>query len=282
MRVDAQVGPTGGAVEGFGAGAGCGAQVQAFQALAEQPGDHLGLQAAAEAAAFVGGVHEQGPDIAGLSIAHGKGQNLAAFLVFNHPATAGFFDGGVVMFFADHIAGERVLAHGAAHAVHAGDVGTRGLAQQGWGWVEGVHGGSIVARSEGLFMRRARPTAAYTGRMNSWLWIKYLLTAAVVVAVSEFARRNDKLGGLVAALPLVTVLSLVWLQLEQQPVEKIANHARYTFWYVLPTLPMFLVFPWLLARWGFWPALGCSLVLTVALFAAFAWGMSRWGGVDLL
>lgn len=131
-------------------------------------------------------------------------------------------------------------------------------------------------------MRAAGPAAAYTGRMNSWLWIKYLLTAAVVVAVSEFARRNDKLGGLVAALPLITVLSLVWLQLEQQPVEKIANHARYTFWYVLPTLPMFLVFPWLLARWGFWPALGCSLVLTLALFAAFAWGMSRWAGVDLL
>lgn len=131
-------------------------------------------------------------------------------------------------------------------------------------------------------MRRAGPAATYTGRMNSWLWIKYLLTAAVVVVVSEFARRNDKLGGLVAALPLITVLSLVWLQLEQQPVEKIANHARYTFWCVLPTLPMFLVFPWLLARWGFWPALGCSLVLTLALFAAFAWCMARLGVVDLL
>jgi len=117
--------------------------------------------------------------------------------------------------------------------------------------------------------------------MNSWLWIKYLLTAAVVVAVSEFARRNDRLGGLIAALPLVTLLTLVWLQLEHQPAEKIANHARYTFWYVLPTLPMFLLFPALLDRLGFWPALLLSVLFALLCFAAFALLMRRFG-VELL
>ncbi|WP_431477962.1 DUF3147 family protein, partial [Massilia eburnea] len=78
----------------------------------------------------------------------------------------------------------------------------------------------------------------------AWLIFKYLVTAGVVVAVSEFAKRSDRLGGLIAALPLVTVLALIWLYVEKQPHEKIANHAWYTFWYVVPTLPMFLVFPW--------------------------------------
>ena len=107
----------------------------------------------------------------------------------------------------------------------------------------------------------------------AWLVTKYLITAALVVAVSEFAKRSDRLGGFVAALPLVTVLTLVWLQLERQPQAKIANHAWYTFWYVLPTLPMFLAFPRLLSRFGFWPALGISAVITVVCFALFAWAV---------
>jgi F0F1-type ATP synthase assembly protein I len=100
-----------------------------------------------------------------------------------------------------------------------------------------------------------------------WFVVKYLLTAAVVVAVSEAAKRSDRLGGLIAALPMVTVLTLIWLQVEKQPEAKIANHAWYTFWYVLPTLPMFLLFPALLARIGFWPTLGASVLITVACVA---------------
>ncbi len=83
-----------------------------------------------------------------------------------------------------------------------------------------------------------------------YLIIKYLITAGVVVLVSEFAKRSDKLGGLIASLPLVTVLTFIWLYIEHQPTSKIANHAYYTFWYVLPTLPMFLLFPYLLPKWG--------------------------------
>ena len=76
------------------------------------------------------------------------------------------------------------------------------------------------------------------------IWFKYAITALMVVLVSEFAKRSDKLGGFIAALPLVTILTLVWLYLEHQSTEKIANHAYYTFWYVIPTLPMFLIFPY--------------------------------------
>jgi hypothetical protein len=110
-----------------------------------------------------------------------------------------------------------------------------------------------------------------------WLITKYLLTAAVVVAVSEAARRSDRLGAFIAALPLVTFIALIWLYVEKQPQEKIANHAWYTFWYVLPTLPMFLVFPILLPRVGFWPGLLVCVIITVVCFGLFALLVRRFG-----
>ena len=110
-----------------------------------------------------------------------------------------------------------------------------------------------------------------------WLITKYMLTAAVVVLISEAAKRSDKLGGFVAALPLVTFLALIWLYVEKQPMDKISNHAWYTFWYVIPTLPMFLAFPLLLPRLGFWLTMLASIVITVCCFAVFALVVCQFG-----
>jgi len=110
-----------------------------------------------------------------------------------------------------------------------------------------------------------------------YIILKYLITAAVVVMVSEFAKRSDKLGGLIAALPLVTVLTLIWLYVEHQPISKIANHAYYTFWYVLPTLPMFLLFPYLLPKWGFVLTLVSCVILTIFIFLLFALLVKQFG-----
>ena len=111
----------------------------------------------------------------------------------------------------------------------------------------------------------------------NWLITKYLVTAAVVVAVSEAAKRSDRFGGLIAALPLVTLLTLIWLRAENQSSEKIANHAWYTFWYVVPTLPMFLAFPALMPRIGFWPSMVVSIFITIICFALFALFMRKFG-----
>jgi F0F1-type ATP synthase assembly protein I len=115
----------------------------------------------------------------------------------------------------------------------------------------------------------------------AWVITKYFLTAALVVFISEVAKRSDKLGGLVASLPLITFLTLIWLYVEKQPDTKIANHAFYTFWYVVPTLPMFLIFPYLLPRLGFWLTMGACVVITIACFALFAFVMKNFG-IDLL
>ena len=110
-----------------------------------------------------------------------------------------------------------------------------------------------------------------------FLVLKYGLTAAVVVVVSEVAKRSDRLGALIASLPLVTVLVLVWLHVEDQSTTKVANHAWYTFWYVIPTLPMFLAFPWLVSRYNFWISLGISAGLTLGFFAIYALILRRFG-----
>ena len=118
---------------------------------------------------------------------------------------------------------------------------------------------------------------ANLGRIVTWVITKYLITAAVVVLVSETAKRSDRLGGLIAALPLVSILVLIWLYVEKQPQAKLANHAWYTFWYVVPTLPMFLAFPALLQRIGFWPTLLACVGITVVSFGLFALAMKRFG-----
>ena len=111
----------------------------------------------------------------------------------------------------------------------------------------------------------------------AWLITKYLVTAGIVVIVSEAAKRSDRAGGFIAALPLVTVLTLIWLYLEHQPEAKISNHAWYTFWYVVPTLPMFLVFPYLMPRIGFWLTMLVSIAITVVCFATFALAIRKFG-----
>lgn len=98
------------------------------------------------------------------------------------------------------------------------------------------------------------------------LYLKYLITAGLVVLVSEVARHSDRLGALIASLPMVTLLVLIWLYAEGAPDSKITNHAWYTFWYVLPTLPMFALFPFMMARFTFWPSMGLSVVITLVSF----------------
>lgn len=115
----------------------------------------------------------------------------------------------------------------------------------------------------------------------TWIITKYLATAGIVVFISEVAKRSDKLGGFIAALPLMTLLTFMWLFIENQSEEKIANHAYYTFWYVIPTLPMFLLFPYLLPKIGFGITIAASMLITIISFGIFALLMKNFG-IDLL
>ena len=112
----------------------------------------------------------------------------------------------------------------------------------------------------------------------TYLLIKAVLSAIIIVAVSEIARRSPGVGALVASLPLISVLGMVWLWRDTGDPVRMADHAQATFWYVLPSLPMFLLIPGLLKRGvGFWPALAVGCVLTILLYLAMTALLQRAG-----
>ena len=110
------------------------------------------------------------------------------------------------------------------------------------------------------------------------LIVKYATTAFIVVLVSEIAKRTDRIGALIGALPLTAILVMLWLQVETGDAKKLEDYARYTFWFVLPTLPMFLLMPWMMSKGvHFWVSLAAGIALTVVCFFASAWLARRFG-----
>jgi len=76
--------------------------------------------------------------------------------------------------------------------------------------------------------------------------IKALLSGIIIAIVSEVARRSPGWGALIVSLPLVSILGMIWLWRDTHDPVRMAAHAEATFWFVLPSLPMFLLMPWLL------------------------------------
>ena len=111
---------------------------------------------------------------------------------------------------------------------------------------------------------------------------KLLLSALVIVIVTKIQLVNDRLSALLIALPLTSLVAMIWMHGTGQSSQRLANHAEGTFWFVLPTLPMFLVMPWMLrSGWGFWPALLANCVMTVILFWITVVLLRRFG-IDLM
>jgi hypothetical protein len=108
--------------------------------------------------------------------------------------------------------------------------------------------------------------------------VKCLLSGLIIAVVSEVARRNPSFGALIVSLPLVSLLGILWLWRDTGDSGRIADHAQSTFWYVLPSLPMFLILPAMLrAGVGFWSSLGANCLLTMLLYFAMAWGLAKFG-----
>lgn len=111
-----------------------------------------------------------------------------------------------------------------------------------------------------------------------YLFIKASLSGILIALISEVAKRYPGFGGLIASLPLVSVLGMVWLWRDKPDLANMAAHAEATFWFVLPSLPMFLLIPLMLRQgMGFWLALVAGCVLTVALYALMVWAGPRIG-----
>lgn len=114
----------------------------------------------------------------------------------------------------------------------------------------------------------------------AWYLVKVLVSAVLVVLISEIAKRTGYVGGLIASLPLVTLLAIGWMWWETGDTRQIAQLSRSVFWFVLPSLLFFLVLPWTLPKLGFYGALGAACAATAAGYAAMAAALHR-AGVEL-
>ena len=105
-----------------------------------------------------------------------------------------------------------------------------------------------------------------------YLIIKALVSGVIIAIVSEVAKRSPGFGALIASLPLVSLLGIIWLWRDKPDVANMAAHVEATFWFVLPSLPMFLLIPLLLRNGvGFWASLATGCALTVALYLGMTW-----------
>jgi hypothetical protein len=111
-----------------------------------------------------------------------------------------------------------------------------------------------------------------------YLAIKAGLSGIIIAIVSEVAKRYPGFGALIASLPLVSVLGMIWLWHDKPDVPNMAAHVQATFWFVLPSLPMFLLMPALLRHdIGFWTSLVIGCALTITLYLLMTWAGPRFG-----
>ncbi|MDD5298261.1 MAG: DUF3147 family protein [Rhodocyclaceae bacterium] len=108
--------------------------------------------------------------------------------------------------------------------------------------------------------------------------IKLVLSALVIVAVSEIAKRHSGFAALVASLPLTSLLAFIWIYVETGRQEQIAELSGQIFWLVLPSLLLFIALPTLLRwGWGFWPGLLAACGLTAGAYLLMLSLLRRFG-----
>jgi len=111
-----------------------------------------------------------------------------------------------------------------------------------------------------------------------YLAIKALISGIIVAAASEFARRSPGVGGLIVSLPLVSLLTFIWVWRDTGDSARIAELAQSAFWFFLPSMPMFLALPAMLrSGMSFWTAFAISVAGTAVLDLAMVWIAPRIG-----
>ena len=105
-----------------------------------------------------------------------------------------------------------------------------------------------------------------------------MIWAIIVAAASEIARKWPGVGGLIVSLPLVSLLTFIWVWRDTRNSHTVAELAQSTFWFFLPSVPMFLVLPAMLkAGISFWPAFAISVTGTALLYLLMFWLAPRLG-----
>lgn len=101
----------------------------------------------------------------------------------------------------------------------------------------------------------------------SYYLVKIAVTSTVVVIISEISRRSSLAGAVLASVPIVSVLAMIWLYVDTRDVTQVSALSRDIVWLVLPSLVLFVLLPLLLKRGvGFYPSLSVSIGATVLAY----------------
>lgn len=107
--------------------------------------------------------------------------------------------------------------------------------------------------------------------------IKVVISATLIVAISEVSKKSSLIGGILASVPLVSVLGMIWLYIDTQSAEKVAQFSTSVFWLVIPSLSLFIVLPILLKKISFYYALPISLVVMIGFYYLMIFALGKFG-----
>ena len=108
--------------------------------------------------------------------------------------------------------------------------------------------------------------------------IKLFISSGVIVLVSEIAKKNTYLGGLIASIPLVSVLSMIWLYIDTKDIESVRNLSNSILWMVIPSISLFISLPILLRSGiGFYLSIFLSIIITIGCYGMTILLLSRLG-----
>ncbi len=108
--------------------------------------------------------------------------------------------------------------------------------------------------------------------------IKLVITAVLIVLISEISKRSSFVAAILASVPLVSVLAILWLYVDTKDVGKISALTTSIFWLVIPSLAFFITLPVLLKQnINFYLSLGVSIAITVGCYFLMVTVLSRYG-----
>lgn len=112
-----------------------------------------------------------------------------------------------------------------------------------------------------------------------WYYItKVVVSAVLIVAISELAKRSSLMGAILASIPLTSVIAMIWLYHDTGDTARISALASNIVWLVLPSLALFISLPLLLKTGlGFYLSLFISIVLTVLCYTLMINGLRLLG-----
>ena len=110
------------------------------------------------------------------------------------------------------------------------------------------------------------------------IFLKFIITSGIIILVSEISKKSSFIGGIVASIPLISVLSMIWLYIDSRDIEKIKNLSTSIFWMVIPSLVLFLSIPILInIGFNFWYSLIIAIILTIAFYLLTIFILSHYG-----